>query len=235
MYQRLRLSFTFCRRFTGRSTGSANSMNRSGRAELTFRETNEAPSPYDVLDRNVHGIKERSLLNEIRKLNEQVELDLPELKKLQSLNISPEHEQQKDVKYSVEISYKAITNFPGLTVPSDVASDPSVHVKVSLDSLDLPVAAKEKLKTFFNLSQDAEFFEFSVSDFPFISQNKKRAMAVVEQLIQFSKNDSVSVSDILGNEKVLSVESSPRKKQTKLKFPQEWLDEAEKRKQAEQQ
>jgi hypothetical protein len=225
MYQ-LRLSFQFCRQFAGRST---NSSSRLGRAEMTFKDSSELASPYDVLDRNIHGIQKRSILNEIRKLNEQVELDLPELKKLQSLNI-PQENSEKDIIYNTEISYKAFTHFPGLLVPSEEACDPSVHVKVAIDSLGLSSLAVGKLKTFFNLPQDAETFEFSVSDFPFISQNKKRAMAVLEQLIQFSQNDSVSIADILGSDYVtqdsFNVENS-RKKLSNLKFPQEWLDEAE--------
>ncbi len=224
MYHRLRLSIQFCRQFAGRTLPS---MGRSSRAEMNFKESNEPTSPYDVLDRNVHGIQERSLLNEIRKLNEQVKLDLPELQRLPYFNTSPDAQQ----KYSTEFSYKAITNFPGLTVVSEDKCDSAVHVKVSFDSLDLPVAAKEKLKTFFNLTTDAEAFEFAVSDFPFISQNKKRAMAVLEQLLQFSQDDKLSISDILGSDNSFEETRALKEKHSqssKQKFPKEWLEDAQK-------
>lgn len=223
------LGFPACKRFAGRVAGA----NRSSRAEMTFKESNETPSPYDVLDRNIHGIEERSFLNEIRKLNEQLELDLPELRKLQTFNIPQESDKTKARKNYAEIRYNALTSFPGVTVPSEESCDAAVHIKVDLNLLEIPSVAKDKLRALFKLSHDENSFEFSVSDFPFISQNQKRALVLLEQLIQFSQNDSLSVSDILGdqNGNYTDAAKATRKKtsSSQLKFPQEWLDAAERK------
>lgn len=223
-----RFRLTFSRNFAGRITSTS----RSNRAEMTFKDPNEIPSPYDILDRNFYAIEERSFVNEIRKLNEQVRLDLPALKNLQQLNIPIDSQEKKDnesVAASVEIKYQAFTAFPGLKVPCEESCDPSVHIKVDFSSLNISSSAKDKLRKFFSLSEDADAFEFSVSDFPFITQNRKRALVLLERLIQFSQDESVSINDILGNlnencdKSATQQKVSGTKKRSQLKFPEEWL------------
>lgn len=208
------------RTFAGRAAPSSRS---SGRAEMTFREVSELPSPYDVLDRNVHGIESRAIWNEIRKVTEQIKLDLPELRKLGEVNQSALNSEESRNDFAYEITYQTQTTFPGISTPTEESITAAVTLTAYLDQLNVNEKAKQKLRSFFGLDASAQTFQFTVTDFPFITQNMKRAVELLEELIRFSQNDKVHIQDILGT-------STPKAaSQTKkpLQFPQEWLQKSE--------
>lgn len=190
---------------------------------MTFREISELPSPYDVLDRNVHGIESRAIWNEIRKFTEQIKLDLPELRKLGESNKSAVANEELNNNFAYEIKYQTQTTFPGISTPTEESITSAVTLVAHLDRLNVNEHAKSKLRSFFGLDSTAQTFQFTVTDFPFISQNKKRAIELLEELVRFSQNDTAHIQDILGTS---ALKGSSQVEQN-LQFPQEWLLQAE--------
>lgn len=201
---------------------------KNGKSELNFKEGNCISNPYDIIDRNLPGINKRLRLYEMRRLKEQLKLDLPELDNLKNKY----HEYSKNVQnsgLSFEIRYSSITDFPGMNFPTESSTDSNVTISADFKSLELTKSAIDNLIKFFNMDQNSQSLEFTVSDFPFISQNKKRAIEILQELIRLSKSNDFeglkNISFVTQNPKLIKETGKKIKSKLNLEFPNEWLKE----------
>ena len=206
------------------------------KSELTFKESNIIPNPYDIIDQNVPGIKKRLSLFEMRRLREQLELDHAELESLKLINypLSNENgENSKSIYKGIELSYSVLTNFPGLNFPSESSLDSNVTFRIPLDYFEISELECKKISEIMKIDSDSKIIEFKVSDFPFVSQNKSRAIEIFSALINTIKNQNDSFYNNLSILKSDFKTENPKKRKSdhskiSPEFPVEWLHNLEK-------
>ena len=214
-------------------------VSKKSRPDLSFKESNELPNPYDVIDRNIPGIEQRLRLYEMRRLREQIELDRSDLEiiKKENENFETNH-KVNNRKFQAELSYRVLTYFPGLSCPPKDSTDSSVSISVPIEYLNLSPSQINKIFNALGISdKNLKYLNYTVSDFPFISQNKTRAVEILEEIIKLAKSDEnsdaiirikelnvkddcITYKSYYDNEKneIKSLSSKKR-----LEFPVEWL------------
>ena len=176
------------------------SASKGAKSELNFKENNDISNPYDILYRNVPGIGKRLSLFEMRRLKEQLELDRADLDAIKSMNHPISQSKNEDFRsdfMGIELSYTALSNFPGLNHPTASSIESSVTIRIPFESLKLCELERKKLLNFLKIDINSEYLEFIVSDFPLVSQNKNRAVEILNAVIYFIKNKNDSDWDQL--------------------------------------
>lgn len=209
---------------------------KKSRADLTFKESFEVPSPYDVIDRNVPGIEQRLRFYEMRRLKEQLDLDKSDLDMINNENkIFEKNFKPNRRSLNGEITYRVLTYFPGLAGPSKDSSDSSVTLSIPIESLKISTDKLHKLFESLNITDKTlKYLNYTISDFPFISQNKSRALEILNEIIDLVKNGECSDFDNLsckGSKSFKSYYNNDHKISTssvqpfkpQLEFPIEWL------------
>lgn len=198
-----------------------NSTPKPSRSDLNYKEANPITSPYEVIDGNICGLEHRLSLYEMLRLKEQIKLDEFELLSIASENIPfPNQNIEKNLHY-VELSYKILSNFPGLNCPTDSFLDSVLELRFPISNLDLSPLEVIKLLKLMNLSSNDKFIEFKVADFPFLSQNKIKALDILNALILFAKTKTSTANEFFKTEvkSKAKLENSNRC----LNFPSNWL------------
>lgn len=169
-------------------------ISKKSRPDLSFKESNELPNPYDVIDRNIPGIGQRLRLYEMRRLREQIELDRSDLEIIKKENENFEMNHKiNDQKFQAELSYRVLAYFPGLSCPSKDSTDSSVSISVPIKYLNLSPSQINKIFNALGISdKNLKYLNYTVSDFPFISQNKTRAVEILEEIIKLAKSEEIS-------------------------------------------
>ena len=203
-------------------------LSKSSKAELNFKENNEVNNPFDVIDRNISGIEHRLRLYELRRLKEQLFLDKSDLNYFKLVNLPDVSHSNKSSNVNFEISYLATSLFPGVNCSTENSRDSNVTICLKFEWAELSQTEIHKIKRILNLSDHASEFTLTISDFPFVSQNKIRAIEIVKAIVALAKNDKCSEKDInslLFNQTISF--SNPLLKSSDQKripeFPQEWL------------
>lgn len=209
-----------------------NSSSRSSKAELNFKENNEIADPYDIIDRNVSGLEHRLRLHELQRLKEQLFLDKPHLNSFKKLNLSLNFNEINTLKFDFELSYATLSLFPGINCATELSLDPSVTICLKFESSKFSNPVIQNVKKLMNLSEEAKEFKFTISDFPFISQNKARAVDTLKAIIDVAKNEKVSELDL--NSLVHfpdTIYNSKHKSSAHkhLEYPAEWIQELHKK------
>lgn len=193
------------------------SSQKSIKAELNFKEGNICPNPFDIIDKNIVGIENRLRLYELRRLKEQLDLDASELSAIRTENLAIcEKYTDKRVEYCLRS--KISSEFPGTIQATDQSMNPSVTLLASPKSLNLSCKHLEKFCKIFKLQEDSEF-EITVSNFPFVSQNKKRVQELLSLAIESIDSDSSGILD--ESDVHLSISNSANKKEPE--FPIHWI------------
>lgn len=197
------------------------------RSDMNFKEGNDVASPYDVLDRNIPSMEHRFRLYEMRRLKEQLALDLPELE-----DFGAENAAEKDAlvpDQHLTFSHKIISAFPGVSSPTDVSNDSTVTLAVQIDALGLTLHERDRLVGMLNLDRGARTFDFTVGDYPFVSQNKRRACELLQSLLELCRDNSSSTRNIPADSHATTIaffdaqahrRTSPP---ARPEFPAEWL------------
>lgn len=176
-----------------------NSVSKGIKSELNFKEGNTLMNPYDVVDRNIPGMEKRLSLLEMRRLKEQLELDHEELcalKVINEKNLSEKHNYQNSDDLGIEITYKILSNFPGLNCPIESSLDSSVLLSIPMNLLNISETDLKILSNIIKYDIITKSFEISISNFPFVSQNKNRAIEIFGALLNLIKNHEDSTLSI---------------------------------------
>ena len=211
---------------TGRKLGAAV---RSSRVEMDFKESNPISCPSEVMDHNIPGISSRLRLYELSRLQEQFQLDKPELENLGLQNKNILNLSKSSDAAAVEVTTHLISAFPGTATPTPGTDSSAVTVSVRLTCIGLSDSELERLRKLANVPSDETILSYSISAFPFQSQNRRRAAEILHGLIDACKRN-VSLADFSEEEKVpwhdmvVSVRNRApiRKSKRRLEFPAEW-------------
>lgn len=220
-------------RFYASSRSTA--VSKGAKSELNFKEGNAIPNPYDIIDRNVPGIEKRLSLFEMRRLREQLEQDQADLSSVKLINYPLENGNGDNLKSEIdggiELSYRILSYFPGLKSPSEASLNSSVNIRVSLEYLKLSEKETKSLFNFVKIDSNSKDLEFTVSDFPLVSQNKCRAIELCNALINFIRNQDAPIYDLdLNSDAKLGKMEKRKSDRCKVtpEFPAEWLLNLEK-------
>lgn len=200
------------------------SVSRNSRSELNYKEENGISSPYDVIDRNPSGIQKRLQLLEMRRLNEQLILDSPEFEALKEQNKKSAGNSlplsKENVAFTIE--HTTFSNSPGLSHASNTSSSNST-VDLYIPPNTFNASDLDSIDQLLPFDENYDCYKLSVSDFPFISQNRKRAIELFESLkVSVPNPETFNISKSSGNEKNKTVKERREKKKS-LDFPIEWL------------
>lgn len=120
------------------------------------------------------------------------------------------------------------SRFPGIERQYD-PSQAKVKVAVSIKSLEFETHQLQRLQSLLHAGDSTVtvqkgHFSFSISDFPFQSQNRQRAMNIVQNLIVEARRPLTEQLEtcVSGEEKDYT--RSIIKKRPKLSFPMRWLE-----------
>lgn len=213
------------------SIARSTSMLKNSKTELNFKENNDIADPYDVVDRNISGIEHRLRLYELRRLKQHILLDKSDLNSLKSINLPDEINENESFNCNFELSYSSIALFPGVNCPTESSLDASVTICLKFEYSNFSKLEIDKIKKLLNLDKKSSELKLIISDFPLVSQNKARAIEVVEAIIGAIKNgddiengiyDSVQIQDHVFNYK----SKLPCHKQNS-EFPANWLQRIE--------
>lgn len=203
------------------------SSSKSLKSELNFKEANDVVNPFDVIDRNIPGIEQRLRLYEMRRLQEQLKLDQPELENMKRKFIS-NSKSNDECAFQFETKYYIMADFPGTNCPTENSFDSSVTIVMDIKSLGLSKTKASKFIDSLNIGINDQSFEFTVSDFPLIWQNKARAIEILKAVIDLAKNNDFNkLKNILSavNNSTGSIKNNRGNPEARLipEFPQEWL------------
>lgn len=209
------------------ASGRPNSTTKNSKVELNFKENNHTPDPYDIIDHNVPGMEQRLRLYEMLRLKEQLVLDKRELESFKLMNYSANREIFTGIT-AFDLSYNVTSGFPGINCPTQSSSDSNVTIDLDFDGSKLTKDEKNKIIKLFKLNKYANNLEFTVSEFPLVSQNKTRALSVLKSLISFVRNQdldpvktNLEITD--STEAVNGTKGKSKSTKKTFEFPAEWL------------
>jgi hypothetical protein len=214
----------YCARFAKFSTKSG----RKSSAELSFKEENSVSSPFEVLDGSLSDMSFRLRLFEAFRLREQFLLDRTELQALGKDNEKFAPEGSSSVlNPPLTISQTVLAREPGVEQPTVESNNSLVEVSVNLSALNLEPSQMSKLRRLANISAETPTLQFKVQDFPFQSQNRMRALQIVQSLLGACKDPHVGKEESVGSDSLEPsgfTRKAQRKRTAGLQFPVEWLN-----------
>ena len=205
----------------------SNSLKKS-KADLNFKETNNISNPFDIIDRNIPGIEHRLRLLEMRRLKEQLKLDRPDLENLKMDNLSTAS-KNNNAPHHYEITYSIVSAFPGLNYSSEESFDSRVNITSGLNSFGILNTPAKRIIKLINSDKKSTQLEFSVSDFPLVSQNKARAIEALRTIVDLTRAGKIDkINDSISFNRSFNCSSKKRNKESELApvFPAEWLQAA---------
>lgn len=146
------------------------------------------------------------------------------------VEMTKEYSDKVIIKDAVRVSILNSSREPGCEKQFN-PKDAAVTIAIPFKVLSSKLKHEEMLKFKGMLGARAKYnikkqrISFTVNDFPFISQNRIRALETLKALVEESKRKT-TICDLNADINTEEVQRRRRKKRPSLEFPEKWLQTA---------